>query len=61
MWDRFGDAQFWWMHAVLMIWLIFAAMPFAIEPLFLPRRMARATRSDLLIAGAGVGGGRGLL
>lgn len=44
MWDRFQDAQFWWMHAMLMVWLIFAAMLFVIEPLFLHRRMASSAQ-----------------
>lgn len=40
MWDRFADPGFWWMHAMLAVWLVFAAMLFVIEPLFLHRRMA---------------------
>lgn len=40
MWDRFLDPHFWWMHAMVGLWLIFAAMLFVIEPLFLHRRMA---------------------
>ena len=28
MWDRFADPRFWWMHAMLGIWVIFTAMPF---------------------------------
>lgn len=38
--DRLVETQFWWMHAMLAVWLIFAAMLFVIEPLFLHRRMA---------------------
>lgn len=37
---RLAEPQFWWMHAMIAIWLIFAAMLFVIEPLFLHRRMA---------------------
>ncbi len=40
MWSRFTDAQFWWMWAMLLVWLAFAAMLFVAEPLFLHRRMA---------------------
>ena len=40
MWARFADPHFWWMHAMVAVWLIFAAMLFIIEPLFLHRRMA---------------------
>lgn len=34
-WDRFSDPQFWWMHAMALIWLIFAFILFIGEPLFL--------------------------
>jgi uncharacterized membrane protein len=40
-WDRFTTAGYWWMHAMVCLWLIFAAMLFVIEPLFLHRRMER--------------------
>jgi len=36
-WDRFLDAGFWWMHAMVGIWLIFTVMLFVAEPLFLHR------------------------
>ncbi|OYX63313.1 MAG: hypothetical protein B7Y88_13170 [Sphingomonadales bacterium 32-64-17] len=39
LWSRFGDLQYWWMHAMVVIWLVFAAMLFVIEPLFLHRRL----------------------
>ncbi|BAV64844.1 hypothetical protein [Sphingobium cloacae] len=38
-WDRFADPRFWWMHAMLILWLLFAAMLFVVEPLFLHRRL----------------------
>lgn len=37
---RLVEPQFWWIHAMIAVWLIFAAMLFVIEPLFLHRRMA---------------------
>lgn len=37
---RLTEPQFWWMHAMIAVWLVFAAMLFVIEPLFLHRRMA---------------------
>ncbi|MGE4430442.1 MAG: hypothetical protein AB7E05_06815 [Sphingobium sp.] len=40
MWGRFADPHFWWMHAMLLVWLIFAIMLFVVEPLALHRRMA---------------------
>ena len=39
LWSRFSEPQFWWMHAMVAIWLLFATMLFVIEPLFLHRRM----------------------
>lgn len=43
LWARFADPAIWWMHAMLALWLAFAAMLFVIEPLFLHRRMAQST------------------
>ncbi|MBW8784469.1 MAG: hypothetical protein JF593_07490 [Novosphingobium sp.] len=40
LWSRFTLARFWWMHAMVALWLVFALMLFVIEPLFLHRRMA---------------------
>lgn len=34
-WDRFLDIRFWWMHAMVAVWLIFAVVLFVAEPLFL--------------------------
>ena len=42
LWSRFADPQYWWMHAMVAVWLVFAAMLFVIEPLFLHRRMERS-------------------
>jgi uncharacterized membrane protein len=39
-WDRFRSAGFWWMHAMVLTWLVFTAMLFIIEPLFLERLLA---------------------
>jgi uncharacterized membrane protein len=40
-WDRFRSVDFWWMHAMVLTWLLFTAMLFVIEPLFLERVLAR--------------------
>ncbi len=37
LWDRFHDMAFWWMHAMVFVWLVFSIMLFAAEPLFLHR------------------------
>jgi uncharacterized membrane protein len=42
LWDRFADLQFWWMHAMVAIWMFFAVMLFVLEPLVLHRRMANS-------------------
>jgi uncharacterized membrane protein len=45
-WSRFTIPQFWWMHAMVLVWLIFTLMLFFIEPLFLDRWLvARARRN----------------
>jgi len=42
MWWRFADPGYWWMHAMLGLWLVFFAMLFIAEPLVLHRRMAHS-------------------
>lgn len=42
LWDRFLDPAYWWMHAMVAVWLAFALMLFVVEPLFLHRRMAHS-------------------
>ncbi len=37
LWDRFTDAGFWWMHAMVLVWAVFTLMLFVAEPLFLHR------------------------
>ncbi len=36
-WDRYLYFQFWWMHLMTFIWLIFTIVLFVLEPLFLHR------------------------
>jgi uncharacterized membrane protein len=47
MWSRFVEPRFWWMHAMVGLWLVFAAMLFLVEPLFLHRRMQASPRPSL--------------
>ena len=43
LWDRFLSAVYWWMHAMVVIWLLFTLMLFVAEPLFFHRwLLARA-------------------
>ncbi|HET8610079.1 MAG TPA: hypothetical protein VFM11_10085 [Burkholderiales bacterium] len=44
-WGRFGRIQYWWMDAMVAVWLFFAAMLFVIEPLN-SRRAARRPPPD---------------
>ncbi len=37
-WDRFSSLSYWWMHAMVLTWLVFATMLFVLEPLVLHRR-----------------------
>ena len=44
-WSRFTDGQYWWMHAMVAVWVLFTLMLFVFEPWFLHRWFhARAAR-----------------
>lgn len=47
MWDRFRSAEYWWMHAMVCIWAIFAIGLFLVEPLFLDRRLRQCANERL--------------
>ncbi|RKX36027.1 MAG: hypothetical protein DRP71_01645 [Verrucomicrobia bacterium] len=36
-WNRFLQVQYWWMHLMTLIWLVFTVVLFLLEPLFLHR------------------------
>jgi len=38
-WSRFAELRFWWMHAMVLVWLIFTLMLFVLEPLVLQRQL----------------------
>ncbi|OYW87257.1 MAG: hypothetical protein B7Z22_04855 [Hyphomonas sp. 32-62-5] len=40
-WGRFLDPGFWWMHAMVAIWLVFTIVLFVLEPLYLDRWFSR--------------------
>jgi uncharacterized membrane protein len=45
LWDRFSSLAYWWMHAMVVVWAIFAIGLFLAEPLILDRRLPElATR-----------------
>ena len=31
-WDRFRHAGYWWMHAMVLVWVVFTLMLFVLEP-----------------------------
>ncbi len=45
-WDRFAEAQFWWMHAMVAVWLIFTVVLFVAEPAFLSAWFRRRAARD---------------
>jgi uncharacterized membrane protein len=45
-WARFLDLRFWWMWAMVFVWLIFTLMLFVLEPLFLKKRLIEKAKTD---------------
>lgn len=41
LWWRFAEPRYWWMHAMVAIWVLFTAMLFVLEPLVLHRWFGR--------------------
>jgi len=41
LWDRFSHLGYWWMHLMVAVWLLFAALLFVIEPLIVTRTVYR--------------------
>lgn len=37
LWQRFLHVEYWWMHAMVLVWALFTLMLFVLEPLFLHR------------------------
>lgn len=46
LWSRFAHASFWWMHAMVIVWTLFALLLFVLEPLVVHRRFARMVAQD---------------
>jgi uncharacterized membrane protein len=46
LWARFAEARFWWMHAMVAVWLLFTLMLFVLEPLFLQRWFIERARRE---------------
>lgn len=50
MWDRFRHAAYWWIDAMVAVWLVFTLMLFIIEPLNLHRRLLGQSTPETEIA-----------
>lgn len=37
LWQRFAHLEYWWMHAMVLLWALFTLMLYVLEPLFLHR------------------------
>jgi uncharacterized membrane protein len=44
LWQRFAHIEFWWMHAMVLVWALFTLMLFVLEPLFLHRWLSERVR-----------------
>jgi uncharacterized membrane protein len=46
LWDRFASAKYWWMDAMILVWLLFTLMLFVAEPLFLHRWLIARAKAN---------------
>lgn len=45
-WERYLQPEFWWMHLMTIVWLIFTLVLFVFEPLFLHRWFEHQARTN---------------
>ena len=45
-WTRFIDASYWWMWAMVIVWLIFTLLLFVFEPLFMHKKIMEQAKTD---------------
>lgn len=45
-WARLLSLQYWWIHGMILVWLIFTLMLFVLEPLFLHQWFLKRARLD---------------
>ncbi len=45
-WDRYAQPQFWWLHLMTLVWLLFTLVLFVFEPLFLHRWFQQQATND---------------
>jgi uncharacterized membrane protein len=46
LWQRYLELRYWWMAAMLFVWLLFTVMLFVLEPFFLHRWFSARARVD---------------
>jgi uncharacterized membrane protein len=46
LWDRFESVSYWWMHAMVIVWLLFTVMLFLAEPLILHRWFGARAKAE---------------
>lgn len=46
LWRRFAQIEFWWMHAMVLVWALFTLMLFVLEPLLLHRWLIERVTRD---------------
>jgi uncharacterized membrane protein len=46
LWRRFADIEFWWMHAMVLTWVLFTLMLFVLEPLFFHRWIGERAKRE---------------
>lgn len=46
LWAMFAHVQFWWLHAMVIVWTLFALLLFVIEPFVMHRVFARMAERD---------------
>lgn len=45
-WERYADLNYWWVHAMTFLWLVFTIVLFVAEPLFLHDWFTRRAEAD---------------
>ena len=46
LWQRFLYVEYWWMHAMVAVWFLFALMLFVLEPIWLHQYFIERARRD---------------
>ncbi|PCI23992.1 MAG: hypothetical protein COB67_12090 [SAR324 cluster bacterium] len=45
-WHRYQSAEYWWLHAMTLVWVIFTLMLFVLEPLVLHKLFQKKAQKD---------------